>query len=458
MATRSAYQVLDRLFTVLTPEKVDALAKETGFIQRKRTLSASDFLSLLFQFQGNVVGCTLQDLCGNLAAQHDISVSRTAIDKKFTMHAVHFLQRLVQELFLAQSTLQLTSHLEAKDWPFNSIRVIDATEASVPDHLKARARKTRQTPVKIQYEFDVLTGRLTFFHLDFKKLNDASMGAKRVPFLEEKELCLQDLGYFRIQSLKDIQEQGSYFLSKFRSNAYLAFENPFPDQYPDGEAVQNTLYHKIDLVGLSQNMKPGEILELEEVHFGLKAHFPARCILLSRDEAQTNVRLDWIDRRASKSCKKPLAIVREMAGVIGYMTNLPETVPPERVLELYRLRWQIELIFKTLKSQLKMKQFKLVKLERWLCHLYGTLLVLLLSQLIAYQLRNMIWEEEAKEISETVAIRSIAREGLSRLYEDFRHKKKAFEAFIHSMSCLLIKTARKPHSAQGTALNRLQFT
>ncbi len=68
MATRSAYKVLDRLFTVLTPEKVDALAKETGFIQRKRTLSASDFLSLLFQFQGNVVGCTLQELCGKLAA------------------------------------------------------------------------------------------------------------------------------------------------------------------------------------------------------------------------------------------------------------------------------------------------------------------------------------------------------------------------------------------------------
>src|SRR5690606_34983169 len=112
MATRSAYQVLDRLFTVLTPEKVDALAKETGFIQRKRTLSASDFLWLLFQFQGNVVGCTLQDLCGNLAAQHDISVSRTAIDKKFTMHAVHFLQRLVQELFRSE---EHTSELQSRE-------------------------------------------------------------------------------------------------------------------------------------------------------------------------------------------------------------------------------------------------------------------------------------------------------------------------------------------------------
>jgi IS4 transposase len=40
----------------------------------------------------------------------------------------------------------------------------------------------------------------------------------------------------------------------------------------------------------------------------------------------------------------------ETAGYVMAVTNLPSEVSPDSVLELYRLRWQIELKFKTLKS------------------------------------------------------------------------------------------------------------
>jgi hypothetical protein len=40
----------------------------------------------------------------------------------------------------------------------------------------------------------------------------------------------------------------------------------------------------------------------------------------------------------------------EAAGYVMVVTNLPSEVSPDSVLELYRLRWQIELKFKTFKS------------------------------------------------------------------------------------------------------------
>nr|WP_276323831.1 transposase [Planococcus halocryophilus] len=150
-------------------------------------------------------------------------------------------------------------------------------------------------------------------------------------------------------------------------------------------------------------------------------------------------------------------MVRDLAGITGYMTNLPEPVSGSHLVELYRMRWQIELNFKALKSYLEIDHFRLVKQERWLCHIYATLLVFLLSQLIAYQIRNAIWGVEEKEISETIAIRSIACEFLAQMYEAVKQKKKTLLAFIPLISHLFSRTARKPNSAKGTALKRLQF-
>lgn len=42
----------------------------------------------------------------------------------------------------------------------------------------------------------------------------------------------------------------------------------------------------------------------------------------------------------------------ELAGYFFVLTNLPPDVSAESVLQLYRLRWQIEMKFKTLKSVL----------------------------------------------------------------------------------------------------------
>lgn len=457
MAAPTTPHFLDQLFAFLEPEKVDALAKETGFVQRKRKVSATDFLSLVFQVHGNLIDPTLQELSTKLVAEHEIEVSRTAIDKKFTMKAVHFLERLVEELFLVQQQLSLSKHALAKDWPFQSLRVLDATFLNVPDHLKARAKKTRQATVKIQHEFDVLTGRLTFLRVHLGNRNDTVMGAKRVPFLDEKELCLQDLGYFHFKTFNAIQEKTSYFLTKFRNDAYLAYRNPFPSVQPNGSVVQSSQYHQIELVELCQHLKSGEILELEEVYFGRDAHFPARCVLFSQSDEQKATRRDKLRRRATKSGKKPKQVVYDLAGITGYMTNLPEPISGSQLIELYRLRWQIEWNFRAMKSFLEIAHFRLIKLERWLCHIYATLLVFLLSQLMAYQFRNQIWEEEAKEISEVVAIRSIACEFLPKLYQAFNEKRKALLTFAPLITQLLTRTARKPNSVRGTAVNRLRF-
>ncbi|QQP11665.1 hypothetical protein FJQ98_21145 [Lysinibacillus agricola] len=134
-------QLLQKLFEFIRPERVDEIARETGFIKRKRLVTASDFLSLLFHVHGNLVDCTIQELCTKLLTEQDILISRAAVDKKFTPEATAFLQRLIQEFLLEQQQLQLPSLSLTDSWPFSSIRVLDSTVVSVPERFKKRTQK-----------------------------------------------------------------------------------------------------------------------------------------------------------------------------------------------------------------------------------------------------------------------------------------------------------------------------
>lgn len=80
MTPSKTINLLEKLFECINPNRVDEIAKETGFIVRKRTIRASDFLSMLFHFHGNLAECSLQELCVKLHVEQEISVSRTAID------------------------------------------------------------------------------------------------------------------------------------------------------------------------------------------------------------------------------------------------------------------------------------------------------------------------------------------------------------------------------------------
>lgn len=62
------------------------------------------------------------------------------------------------------------------------------------------------------------------------------------------------------------------------------------------------------------------------------------------------------------------------------ITNLAEGWDAQHIMDLYRVRWQIELVFKAWKSYLDVGDFGCWRVERILCQLYATLIGAVLCQ------------------------------------------------------------------------------
>ena len=101
-----------------------------------------------------------------------------------------------------------------------------------------------------------------------------------------------------------------------------------------------------------------------------------------------------------------------------YITNIKrEILNAKQVYELYTLRWQIEIIFKTWKSIFHIHAVKQVKIERFQCQLYGKLILILLSSTIIFKMRTLVMKNKELEASE-MKISEIVHEYIDRLYFD----------------------------------------
>ena len=117
--------------------------------------------------------------------------------------------------------------------------------------------------------------------------------------------------------------------------------------------------------------------------------------------------------------------------MVIYLTNVPEDMPASEIHELYRLRWQIELLFKTWKSDLEVDKMKKVKIERWLCHFYLQSIVLLLTEMIMGMMRNDLWATRKRRISERKTVRLIAKQ-INRLLKVCGIRKTAICLFRYA--------------------------
>lgn len=110
---------------------------------------------------------------------------------------------------------------------FQRIRILDSTTFQLPDVFapayQGSGGSSHTAGVKIQLEYDLLSGQFMHVHSGPGKQNDRTYGSTCLQTVQTQtgDLCICDLGYFDLKDLHQIDENGAYYISRLKLNTRI---------------------------------------------------------------------------------------------------------------------------------------------------------------------------------------------------------------------------------------------
>ncbi|MFN6593015.1 IS4 family transposase [Bacillus sp. TD10] len=438
----------EELKRYITPVFLEELAREIGFIKRKRKFSGSDLATICIWISQRVASDPLVRLCSRLHAATGTLLSPEGLNKRLNTKAVLFLQHIFS-LLLQQKICEQTQISNQLFSYFKRIRILDATVFQVPNALEnvypGSGGCAQKAGIKIQLEYDLHSGQFLNFQIGPGKNNDKTFGTECLATLRPGDLCIRDLGYFSLEDLDQMDQRGTYYISRLKLNTNVYVKNPNPKYFKNGVIKKQSQYIQIDVKQILNQLQPGETFELKNAYVGDKQQLFARVIFNRLTEKQLQKRRDKIAEKEKPKNRTYSEKSKLIAGLNVYVTNTPwEWVPMEQVHELYTLRWQIEIIFKTWKSLFKIDHYSTVKQERLEFQLYGKLITIFLYSSTMFKMRQLLLQKKKKELSEYKAIGMI-QDHLSLLYQAMQKDTQKITKVLIRLFTLLQKNGRKSH-------------
>lgn len=308
------------------PKQLDELAAQTGAVQRKRGIrSAQDLLKILFLYACS--DFSFRILATAACALGISGVSDTAWRKRF-LKAVPFLHEILHRM--------LSSLFTPSDTLFTGVKNVLLVDAST---VRQQGADENQQRIHLCYSLNqnrIKQVKVTDHHTA-ESLTHFSMG--------KGDLIMADAGYGTARNYIYAQEQQADVILRITPRNFCLYD-------ADGE--------KISLVSL---LKKAEEQNQEMIDvFGFcryrnKTGY-VRVIAQKLPEHQAQKARK---RKKRKACKNQNQITEDTLFCAGYMvviTSLGAEYSGEEILNLYRSRWQVELLFKRVKQSFSITTIK----------------------------------------------------------------------------------------------------
>ena len=334
------------------------------------------------------VGMTHPSLAGMVTAL-DARLSRVALHYRFSHAAAAFLLKCLQ-FVLKQKIRGLGVIDTALLRPFRRVLLVDSSSWDVSESLckvlPGSGGAASTANCKLQTVYDYKRSELDFLDVTAGTVPDNRYTEHLPGLLQKDDLLLVDQGYFKLQTLFDIEAKGAFFLTRFlvRTMVQDALTQTPLDLFTHLSRVEGPAYEMDVLMGE-----------------GLKApQVPCRLIALRVSEQIANERRRRLKKEAQKKGRTVSTQHLRMCTWTLLITNVPpQWLPLEMVRVLYTVRWQIELLFKQLKSILRVHQSDTGKENRLRCELYGKLIGAVLIHRIHAAETHRLWKTTRREVS-----------------------------------------------------------
>ncbi|MDP2423584.1 MAG: IS4 family transposase [Bacteroidales bacterium] len=320
----------------LETKTINKIARLSGYIQRKTCKIAPKSLIIGFMIMVSKQRNTYTDWATEVGFLEGKVFSKQALNERMRPQTEIFVKRVVEGI-VSKHTPELSSRkVMGVLRHFNNVKIDDSTTISLPDAMAKEfpgsvTRGVQKAQAKIHAMYNLTDNNFSFLDVHSFANNDQSLSANVLPYLEKGDLCIRDLGFTILDVVSKFIEKGIYFVARksYSTNVY------------DVETKVK--------INLLKELRKKKFID-KEVFIGSEKQIRLRLIAhpVSAEQAAVRRRKAKADR--DKRLNHSLNYY-ELLGYSIYITNIsPLQCNANEVFLLYKLRWRIEIIFKSWKS------------------------------------------------------------------------------------------------------------
>ncbi len=333
----------------LFPKDWQEQARNHGAVERLRGFPSVDALMRTFLLHVGQ-GYSLRE-----------TVARAKVSGLGTVSDVALLKRLRgAELWLRSLCLRLLEEEGVQAPPVPEgwrVRVLDASVVKEPGRTGSQWR--------LHYSLQLPSMLCDHLEVTAVKGNGVGERLNRFP-AQPGDLVLADRGMCNPVGIRGLRKQGAHVIVRVNTGT-------LPLRTMGGKPFHLPTH-------LEPMVTPGKIAEWEVQAGEAKAPIPGRLCVLRKSEAEARRAQRKIQRKAQQGGPAPKAETLACANFVIVFTTLKATeLRAQQVLEWYRMRWQVELIFKRLKTLLRVGHLPKYDDQSSRAWLYGKILVALLA-------------------------------------------------------------------------------
>lgn len=362
MSFQSQYKQERDHLQMFLGEMGDVLERSSGFVQRQSKFGGNELVQTL------VLGCiedglsTLESF-SQVAWDLGIEISASGIHQRLNTEAIELLRQICQ----IEMQQKLRTAYSVKDVlsAFGKVRIIDSSRMQLPKPLQSYFPGSRHgATMKTQLSYEYHSGQIEAIEVESERSPDQKCDLPEA-LSTAGDLVLFDLGYFDQNRFAQLDAKDVYFLSRLQSQTGL-YEQEKPTQ-------------KVDLLArleqLPDNITSGECV----LCLGSKQKLPVRVVYYRVPPAIAEERRRKAKKAAKergKTCSQHHLAWQDW---LIFITNVPvDSLTVDQIAIVYRLRWQIEILFKVWKQEMDWGKVGNWRFERVLCQFYARCLALLL--------------------------------------------------------------------------------
>lgn len=426
---------IKRFTQLFRPDHCQQLAKEHGWQKRRGKISAFEFLYSSVFGQSSALALTLNAQATSLSQ----AVSRQAIDQRYTPAAVALFKAAFEQGLQQTLDYQLDSPMSLLlQKGFGAIRLFDSTSCVCAPALStlfpACGGGGSEAGLKVLLSYEYGRSQLQPLAVLPGKRSDQGLAGLVAQHVGANELGIFDKGFYKAESLRGIHQRGGYFLLPWPRSVSVWESAAGPRQLLDVAAQLRATtaecreWSSVEL-GQEGDARLGPVRLLA---YRLSPESAARHRAHVREKCRTHGRL-------------PTAQALELAGWLVLLTNAPaQRLPLAATAYLYRVRWQVELIFKQWKSVLRIHVLPSTNENRVQCEVWARLLGAVLG---------FVWHQHAGAACQTLHRREISFLKLAKTLQQHGQvlartlfsERAGWESLLREVWNKVLKLARKEH-------------